>query len=144
MKRNLVRDWMSSNLITVTPKTSLHDAHALMKEHHVRRLPVVENGKLVGIIAMVDVVHAEPSKATTLSIFELNYLLAKVTIDQIMTRDVVTVQANATIRDAAKIMLERDVSGLPVLDGNSLAGIITESDIFRVLIEAPEEVGEAA
>ena len=139
MKKNLVRDWMSPNLLTVEPKTSLHDAHALMKEKDVRRLPVVDDGKLVGIVTLSDVLQAEPSKATTLSIFELNYLLAKVTIDQIMTRDVITVQATATVRDAAKIMLEHDVSGLPVMDGNSVIGIITESDIFRVLIEAPEE-----
>jgi CBS-domain-containing membrane protein len=86
MKKNLVRDWMSPNLLTVEPKTSMHDAHALMKEKDVRRLPVVDDGKLVGIVTLSDVLQAEPSKATTLSIFELNYLLEKVTIDQIMTR----------------------------------------------------------
>jgi CBS domain-containing protein len=140
MKKNLVRDWMSSHLLTIGLKTSLHEAHALMKDNHVRRLPVVEDGKLAGIVTLADVLQAEPSSATTLSIFELNYLLAKVTIDQIMTRDVITVPATATIRDAAKLMLEHDVSGLPVMDGNALVGMITESDIFRVLIEAPEDV----
>jgi CBS domain-containing protein len=130
---------MSPRLLTIGPKTSLHDAHAMMKDNHVRRLPVVDDGKLAGIVTLADVLQAEPSKATTLSIFELNYLLAKVTIDEIMTHDVVTVQAAANIRDAAKIMLEHDVSGLPVLDGAAMVGMITESDIFRALIEAPEE-----
>ena len=144
MKKNQVRDWMSSNLATVGPKTSLHDAHALMKERHVRRLPVVEDGKLIGIITLADVLQAEPSSATSLSIFELNYLLAKLTIDQLMTRQVFTVNANATIRDAARLMLEHDVSGLPVIDGGKLVGMITESDIFRVLVQAPEDVAEPA
>jgi CBS domain-containing protein len=112
----------------------------MMKDNHIRRLPVVDGEKLVGIVTIADVLQAEPSSATTLSIFELNYLLAKVTIDQIMARDVVTVSASATIREAAKLMLDRDIGALPVIESDKLAGIITESDIFRVLIEAPEEV----
>ncbi|MCL5995958.1 MAG: CBS domain-containing protein [Chloroflexi bacterium] len=140
MKKNLVRDWMSPNPVTIGPKTSLHDAHALMKERHVRRLMVVEGSKLAGIVTLGDVREAEPSSATSLSIFELHYLLAKLTIDEIMTRNPVTVQAGATIRDAARLMLEHQVGGLPVMDGDKLVGIITESDIFRVLVQSPEEV----
>jgi acetoin utilization protein AcuB len=141
MKRNLVRDWMSPNPVTVGPKTSLPEAHATMKQRSVRRLLVVDNhGKLVGIVTESDVLQAEPSSATSLSIFELNYLLAKLTIDQIMAHTPTTVQASATIRDAAKIMLEKEFSGLPVMDGDKLVGIITESDIFRVLVQAPEDV----
>ena len=142
MKKNLVRDWMSPNPVTIGPKTTLHEAHAVMKEHQFRRLPVVEHDMLVGIVTLSEVLHAEPSNATSLSIFELNYLLAKITIDEIMTRQVVTVPPSVTIRDAARIMLEHDVSGLPVMDGDKLVGIITESDIFRVLVQAPEEVAE--
>jgi acetoin utilization protein AcuB len=140
MKKNLVRDWMSPNPVTIGPKTNLHDAHKLMRERHVRRLMVVEHGKLAGIVTLGDVQEAEPSTATSLSVFELNYLLAKLTIDEIMTRDVITVQAGATIRDAAKLMLEHDIGGLPVMDGDQLIGIITESDIFRVLVQSLEEM----
>ncbi len=140
MKKNLVRDWMSANPHTIGPKTSLHDAHKLMRERHVRRLLVVENDKLIGIVTQGDVQSAEPSSATSLSIFELNYLLAKLTIDEIMTRNPITVQAAATVRDAAKLMLDNTIGGLPVMDGEKLVGIITESDIFRVLVQSPEEV----
>jgi CBS domain-containing protein len=144
MRKNLVRDWMSANPVAIGPKTSLHDAHALMMERHVRRLLVMDNGKLVGIVTLGDVREAEPSKATSLSIYELHYLLAKLTIDEIMTRNPITVPATATIRDAAKLMLEHKIGGLPVMDGGKLAGIITESDIFRVLVQSPEEVAEVA
>lgn len=140
MKKNLVRDWMSPDPVTIGPKTNLHDARKLMQERHVRRLMVVENGKLIGIVTLGDVQEAEPSSATSLSIFELHYLLAKLTIDEIMTRDVITVPAGATVRDAARLMLEHDIGGLPVMDGGQLIGIITESDIFRVLVQSPEEV----
>src|SRR4029453_11937320 len=109
MRKNLVRDWMSANPVAIGPKTSLHDAHALMMERHVRRLLVMDNGKLVSIVTLGDVREAEPSKATSLSIYELHYLLAKLTIDEIMTRNPITVPATATIRDAAKLMLEHKI-----------------------------------
>ncbi len=144
MKKNLVRDWMSSNPITIGPKTTLPEADALMRDRHVRRLMVVDHGKLVGIITLADVREAGPSSATSLSIFELHYLLAKLTIDEIMTRNVITVTADATIRDAARLMLDHDIGSLPVLDGNRLVGIITESDIFRVLVQSPEDVAPEA
>jgi acetoin utilization protein AcuB len=140
MKKNLVRDWMSANPVTIGPKTNLHDAHKLMRERHVRRLMVVENGNLTGIITLGDVQEAEPSSATSLSIFELNYLLAKLTIDEIMTRKVITIHADATVREAARLMLDNEIGGLPVMDGDKLVGIITESDIFRILVQSPEEV----
>lgn len=140
MRKNLVRDWMTANPVTIDPKTSLHDAHKLMRDRHVRRLLVVEEGRLVGIVTLGDVQSAEPSSATSLSIFELNYLLAKLTIDAIMTRKVISVASDATVRDAARLMLENTIGGLPVMDGDKLAGIITESDIFRVLVQTPELV----
>ena len=135
MKKNLVRDWMTANPVTIGTKTSLHDAHALMKEKRVRRLLVVEDDRLVGIVTLGDVREAEPSSATSLSIFELHYLLAKLTIDEIMTKDPLTVAADAIIRDAAKLMMDQKIGGLPVVDGSALVGIITESDIFRVLVQ---------
>lgn len=139
MKKNLVRDWMSANPVTIGPKTSLHDAHQLMKERRVRRLLVVDNDRLVGIVTLGDLREAGPSNATSLSVFELNYLLAKLTIDEIMTQDPMTVSADATIRDAAKLMLDQKIGGLPVVDGGTLVGIITESDIFRVLVQWLDE-----
>ena len=138
MSKNLVRDWMTANPITINAKTSLHDAHKVMKDNRVRRLIVMEDGKLVGIVALSDVLTAEPSSATSLSVFELNYLLPKLTIDEIMTSEVISVPATATVRDAAKLMLDNKIGGLPVMDGDKLVGIITESDIFRLLVQTPE------
>ncbi len=138
MKAGLVRDWMTTNPIAIEPKTTLPEAHKLMTEHHIRRLPVVDEGKVVGILTLGDVREASPSGATSLSIFELNYLLAKLTVDKIMTRDPVTIAAAATISEAARLMLTHKIAGLPVVDDGQLVGIITESDIFRVLVQSPE------
>lgn len=139
MPRNLVRDWMTPDPVTIGPKTTVPEAHKLMKEHDFRRLPVVnDHGRLIGIVTLSDLREAGPSPATSLSIFELNYLLAQLTIDKIMTRDVVTVSPDATIRDAANLMLKHEVGALPVMEDDKLIGIITESDIFRVIVQQPE------
>ncbi len=139
MPRNLVRDWMTPDPVTIGPKTTVPEAHKLMKEHDFRRLPVVnDHGRLIGIVTLSDLREAGPSPATSLSIFELNYLLAQLTIDKIMTRDVVTVSPDATIRDAANLMLKHEVGALPVMENGRLIGIITESDIFRVIVQQPE------
>jgi CBS domain-containing protein len=134
----LVRDWMTVNPITVIPRTTLPEAHQLMKESNIRRLPVVDHGRLVGIVTLGDVREAQPSIATSLSIYELNYLLSKLTVDKIMTRNPVTISPEASIREAARLMLEHKIGGLPVMDGERLVGIITESDIFRVLAQESE------
>lgn len=134
MDKYIVRDWMTTSPVTITPHTSLSEAHRLMKQKKVRRLPVLEDGKLVGIVALSDVLEAEPSGATTLSIYELNYLLAELKVDKIMKRHVITVGQSATIRDAASIMLENKIGGLPVMEDDKLIGIITESDIFRMIV----------
>jgi acetoin utilization protein AcuB len=136
MKQELVRDWMTSQVITISPRTPLMRAHELMTQKSIRRLPVVEdNGRLVGIVTMGDVRGAEPSQATSLSVWELNYLLAKLCVDEIMTRTPVTIQESATIGEAARLMLDYRVSGLPVLNTfGQLVGIITESDIFRMVV----------
>lgn len=135
MKKISVRDWMTPNPITIDPKTTIPEAHKLMKQSRIRRLPVVENGKVVGILTLGDIREASPSDATSLSIFELNYLLARLTVDRVMTRDPLCIDANATIREAARLLLENKIGSLPVLDGDKLVGIITESDIFRVLVQ---------
>lgn len=138
MKKKEVRDWMTPNPITIDPQTTLPEAHKLMKECHIRRLPVVDHGKLVGILTLGDIREASPSNASSLSIFELNYLLAKLTVEKIMTRDPILIAQTATIREAAQLMLEHKIGGLPVIENDKLVGIITESDIFRVLVQEPE------
>lgn len=136
MKQELVRDWMTSQVVTISPNTTLPKAHELMTQKNVRRLPVVDdNGRLVGIITLGDVRGAEPSQATSLSVWELNYLLAKLCVEEIMTRNPVTVQEGAAICEAAHLMLDYRVSGLPVVNSRGeLVGIITESDIFRMVV----------
>lgn len=132
-----VKEWMTSPVVTIKHNTRIADAHQLMKEKQVRRLAVInENGNLVGIITIGDVREASPSDATTLSIWELNYLWAQLTVDKVMTRKVMSVAPETPILDAAETMLEHKVSGLPVVDDiGKLVGIVTESDIFRMLIK---------
>jgi acetoin utilization protein AcuB len=134
MRQQLVKDWMTRDVITITPKTTLPEAHRLMTEKKIRRLPVMDNGRLMGIITRGDVRGAEPSGATSLSIWEVNYLLSRLKIEELMTRRPVTIDAAATIGEAAQLMLENKISGLPVMDSDQrLVGIITESDIFRLV-----------
>ncbi|MFW6068007.1 MAG: CBS domain-containing protein [Chloroflexota bacterium] len=135
MKQELVMDWMTSDPVTITLDTTLPKAHRLMMEHNIRRLPVVNNKEVVGIVTLGDVRGAEPSGATSLSIWEINYLISRLKIEEIMTPRPITVSKNATLGEAAQIMLEHKVSGLPVLDDDGqLVGIITESDIFRKVV----------
>ena len=130
-----VSDWMTKQVITTTRQTPISAAHQMMSEKNIRRLPVIEDGKLLGIVTIGDVREASPSDATTLSIWELNYLWAQLTVEKIMTRNLLTVAPDTSILDAAEIMLEHKVSGLPVVDEHhKLVGIITESDIFRMLV----------
>lgn len=147
MEQELVKDWMTQNVITISSDATLPEAHRLMADNQIRRLPVIgEKDTLVGIISRGDVREAEPSDASSLSIWEMNYLLARLKIDKIMTPDPMTIHAEETIGDAASRMLKHKISGLPVVDGNGkLVGIITESDIFRLVVKnwgvaATEEV----
>lgn len=137
--QTLVKDWMSRDVLTVDPKTPIAEAYRLMKERKVRRLPVVKDGHLVGIVTLGDVREASPSSATSLSIWELNYLWAQLTVDRVMKSPVIKIAHDATVLEAARLMLEHKISGLPVVDGNTLVGIITESDIFRMLITSERE-----
>lgn len=136
MKQELVKDWMTRDVVTITSDTTLPDAHRLMDEKGIRRLPVLKEGRLVGIVTRGDVRGAEPSGATSLSIWELHYLLAKLTITEVMTRNPITISQDATIGEAAQVMLDSRISGLPVVDsGGKVVGIITESDIFRMVVQ---------
>jgi CBS domain-containing protein len=137
----LVKEWMSSPVKTVVPDTAISKAHQLMKDDGIRRLPVMDSGRLVGIVTIGDIREASPSDATTLSIWELNYLWAQLTVEKVMTRDVISVRPDVSMIDAAKLMLDNKISGLPVVDHQGgLVGILTESDIFRMLVKSRAEV----
>ncbi len=129
-----VRRLMRSPVVTVPPRATLPQLKQLMREHGIRRLPVVEADRLLGIVTLGDVRNAFPSDATTLSIYELSYLLDKVTAGDIMRTELVTIDADASVVEAARAMLEHKVSGLPVVERDRLVGIITESDIFRAIV----------
>ena len=136
MKQLLVRDWMQTDVITADAKMGMLRAHKMMRDHRIRRLPIVKrNGKLMGIVTRSDIRKAEPSGATTLNVWEMNYLLAELKVKEIMTKDVITVRPDDTIKLAAALMHDNQIGALPVIDDKAkVIGIITESDIFRVLI----------
>jgi len=132
----LVRELMTPNPVTVNPETSVPDALRLMRERKVRRLPVIDgHGRLVGIVSDKDLLYASPSPATTLSMWEIPELLGKLKIEKVMTRDVITVSEKTTLEEAARLMADRKIGGLPVLQGPDLVGIITETDLFKSLLE---------
>lgn len=131
----LVNDWMTKDVVTVTPETSMMKAAKLMKDRGVRRLPVVdESGALLGIVSDRDLKEASPSRATSLDMHELYYLLSEIKIKDIMTKHPLSVSPESTVEHAALVMLQYHVGGLPVVENGKLAGIITDSDIFKVLI----------
>jgi len=140
MHQELVKEWMSAEVVTITPETNLPEAHDLMNRYNIRRLPVIKNNRLVGIVTLGDVREAEPSDATSLSIWEVNYLLWKLNVKTIMTQQPITTSTDATVGEAARLMLENKVSGLPVVDDEGrVVGIITESDIFRMVVQKWEQ-----
>lgn len=132
----LVSDWMTKDPITVTPDTPVMDALKILKERGFRRLPVVDQGRLIGITTRKDLKDAMPSKATTLSVWELNYLLSKLTVAEMMARPVVTAQESEYMEDAALRMQEHGVGGLPVLNAaGQMTGIITITDVLRAFVD---------
>ena len=132
----LVRERMSRNPYTITADTPVPDALRRMRDDHVRRFPVVDrSGKMVGIVAEKDLLYASPSPATALSIYEITYLLSKVTVGDVMNKDVVTVSEDTPVEDAARIMSDRKIGSLPVVRDGQLVGIITETDLFKLFLE---------
>ncbi len=129
-----VKDWMTPDPIVVSPETPIIEAQKIMRDNKVRRLPVVRGGRLVGMVTYRDLIEASPSEATTLSIHELNYLLSKLTVKDVMAKDLVTVGPNDTAEQAALFGAEKGVGGLPVVHKGKLIGIATETDIFRAYI----------
>jgi acetoin utilization protein AcuB len=131
----LVKSWMSKDVVTIEKSASMQDAIFLLKEHGINILPVISKNELVGIVTDRDLKSASPSEATTLDMHELLYLVSKIKVEDVMTRSVHTVLPDHTIEEAAALLLEKKISGLPVLDENRrLVGIITRTDLFRVII----------
>jgi CBS domain-containing protein len=131
-----VKDRMSHPVLTVQPDTPVSDAYELMTSKAIRRLPVVENDKLVGIVTLGDLREARPSSSMSVSIYELNYLISKLTVGEVMSHGPYTVTPDTPVQEAIRLMLDRKVSGLPVVDDRMrVVGIITESDVFKMLID---------
>jgi acetoin utilization protein AcuB len=126
---------MTANPFIVTPEATVAETLELMRSKKIRRVPVVKNGKLAGIISERQLLEVSPSPATSLSIFEINYLLSKTKIDSIMTKDVITVSPDSLLEEAALKMREHNVGGLPVVENGKVIGIITETDIFDSFVE---------
>ena len=132
----LVRERMSRNPVTITPDIPITDALRLMRDRQVRRLPVLDpEGKVIGIVSEKDLLYASPSPATSLSIYEMHYLLSRLRVQELMTTDVITVTPDTLLEEAARIMVDHKIGGLPVTEGRKLLGIITQTDIFEVLLE---------
>src|SRR5512147_1058007 len=122
-----VRSYMTRNPITVSPDANFPQAISLVRKHKIRHLPVLENDRLVGIVVEKDLLSNQPSPATTLSVYEIYSLLETLRVRQIMSRPVITVEGDCPVEEAARIMLENKISCLPVMEGEKLIGIITET-----------------
>ena len=131
----LVKNWMSKPAITIDANASMNDAIKLLKNHNIKMLPVMEKGKLVGIVTDRDLKRASASDATSLEIHELLYLISKIKIREIMTQNPITVPQDYTVEETAEILLKHNISGVPVVDQyREVVGTITQNDIFRILI----------
>jgi acetoin utilization protein AcuB len=131
----LVGERMKSPVITIRPDMSVIDALNLMRQEHIRRTPVVKNGKLVGIVSEKDLLNASPSPATSLNIYEMNYLLSKLQIKDVMKTNVLTVAEDTPIEEVARIMADNKIGSMPVLRDGRMVGMITETDLFKLLLE---------
>jgi acetoin utilization protein AcuB len=155
----LVRERMSKQPVTITADVPITEALRIMRENQVRRLPVLDSdGKLIGIVSEKDLLYASPSPATSLSIYEMHYMLSRLKVTELMTPDPVTITPDTLLEEAALIMADNKIGGLPVMENGRLVGIITETDIFKVFLELlgarekglrltlriPERMGEMA
>ncbi|MBM3145166.1 MAG: CBS domain-containing protein [Chloroflexi bacterium] len=154
----LVGERMSHPVITISLDLPITEAVNLMRREHIRRTPVIKDGKLVGIVSDKDLLNASPSPATSLSIWEMNYLLSKITVGDVMTKEVLTITTDTPIEEAARIMADNKIGGLPVVKDDRVVGIITETDLFKIFLElmgarefgvrvtalAPDKVGQLA
>lgn len=132
----LVKERMSYPVITVHPDMPIMDALDLMKKEHIRRFPVIgKRGRLVGIVSKEDILHAAPSDASSLNVWEVNYLISKIIIKIVMTPNVITIEEDTPLEEAARIMADNKFGGLPVLRKGKVVGIITETDLFKIFLE---------
>ena len=132
----LVKERMSYPVITVHPDMPIMDALDLMKKEHIRRFPVIgKRGRLVGIVSKEDILHAAPSDASSLNVWEVNYLISKIIIKMVMTPNVITIEEDTPLEEAARIMADNKFGGLPVLRKGKVVGIITETDLFKIFLE---------
>lgn len=132
----LVRDRMSKHPITITADVHIDEALKMMRDNKVRRLPVVDkDGRLVGIVSEMDLLYASPSPATSLSVYEIHYLMARITVQDVMTKDVISAEEDTPLEEAARIMVDNKIGGLPVVRDGKLVGIITETDLFKIFLE---------
>ena len=130
-----VGERMSHPVISVSPDAPINEVLAMFKKEHIRRAPVMKTGKLLGIISERDLLNASPSSATTLSVWELNELISKVKVKDVMTRKVITVDKDTPIEEAARIMADSKIGGLPVTSAGKVVGMITETDLFKIFLE---------
>lgn len=132
----IVRDFMTKNPIYTNPKELISNVKSTMDREQITKVPVLDDsGKLIGVITKTDLKKTMPSNATTLDIYELSYLLSKITVEKVMKKQPITIQKDATIEEAAKIMSEKGISSLIVMDGEVLSGILTKTDLFRAVVD---------
>ncbi|HET6445659.1 MAG TPA: CBS and ACT domain-containing protein [candidate division Zixibacteria bacterium] len=131
----LVKERMSTPVISVAPDLPIMEALSLMRREQIRRTPVMKNGKMVGIVSEKDLLDASPSDATSLSVWEISYLLSRVPVSDVMTKDVFTLEEDTPIEEAAMIMVDNKLGGLPVVRGKAVVGLITETDLFKCFLE---------
>lgn len=128
-----VKDFMTKETISISPDASIPNTAELMKKHKLKRLPVIDQGRLIGLVTEKDVAKSLPSPATSLSKHEINYLTEKIKVIDVMTKDVITTTADTTIEEAVMLMRHHDVGCLPVINQGKVQGIITESNVFTAL-----------
>jgi acetoin utilization protein AcuB len=132
----LVGERMTRPVLSVPPETPIQDALVRMRKEHVSRFPVLnKKGELIGIVSEDDLLHASPSDATSLSVWEINYLMSKITVERVMTTEVITVTEDTPLEEAARIMADYRVGGLPVVKGKAVIGMITQTDLFCLFLE---------
>lgn len=131
----LVGERMSHPVITVNPKMPITEALNLLRTEHIRRAPVIKDGKMVGIISEKDLLNAAPSSASSLSVWEVNYLISKVTVAEVMSKKVFSVSEDTPIEEAARVMADNKIGGLPVTRDDEVVGMITETNLFKVFLE---------
>jgi acetoin utilization protein AcuB len=132
----LVKNRMSRHPLTVTADVHVDEALKMMRDNKVRRLPVIDkDGQLMGIVSEMDLLYASPSPATSLSVYEIHYLMARITVQDVMTKEVISIEEDTPLEEAARIMVDNKIGGLPVVRNGTLVGIITETDLFKIFLE---------